>query len=85
MQNTSLQLLLLLAETLKIDTETQYSQYPMQCLGFVIKNCIHQDIKQPNNLHNFKNRIEKRKPLNCPCRLLQEHHMGTGVANLNVV
>ena len=57
----------------------------MQCPGFVIKNCIHQDIKQPISLHNFKNRIEKRKPLNCPCRLLQEYRVGTELANLNVV
>ena len=51
-------------------------------LGPKIWNIIPNDIKQAATLQEFKHKIRKWKPINCPCRLCKTYVSGVGFVNI---
>ena len=50
--------------------------------GSIIWNSLPPDIKNISSFNEFKAKIKKWRPVNCPCRLCKEYITGIGFVNL---
>ena len=54
----------------------------LRVFGPIIWSIIPDEIKNTDSLDNFKNKIRKWKPINCPCRLCKDYVSNVGFVNI---
>lgn len=66
---------------LPVPRTEQYGKNSLQYFGPIVWNMVPQDIGNSSSLSEFKIKIKKWKPLNCPCKLCIDYLQDLGYIN----